>query len=197
MAEFFTADQLSLLSATTVRCDLVCKFEFASSTEWAWNGNTDLIVGGNTYKPMRGYGRIDGLGLAAGTLSEVVTMTLDGLPDMPLDFLAKALADTEEVDQRIVTIGLQLFNNEWQPVGSPIPLFRGFTQPPVISRTPMEGAEGATQTVTITAENVFYGRSRPPHGRNTDRDQQARSPGDKFFGFVASLLSKVIRYPDF
>jgi hypothetical protein len=51
--------------------------------------------------------------------------------------------------------------------------------------------------VSLTAENMFYGRSRPPYGRNTDRDQQARSPGDKFFGFVSSLVQKTITYPDY
>ena len=197
MADFFTADQIASLSAGTVRCDLLCTFDFASGVVRAWNGTTDLTVDGNTYKAMRGYGRIEGLGLSGGTLSEAVTLTLDGLPDMPLTFLASALAETSEVDQRMLTISLQLFDNDWQPVGVPIPLFHGFMQPPAVSRSQMHGVEGATQTITLTAENIFFGRSRPPHGRNTDRDQQARSPGDKFFGFVSSLLQKTIKYPDF
>jgi hypothetical protein len=198
MAEFFTPEQIELLSASTVRCDFLVKFEFASSTIYAWNGNTELTVGGNTYLPMHGYGQIDGLGQAGqGTTSEAVTLSLDGLPGMPLDFLAKALSETSEVDQQLITISLQLFGDDWQPVGSPIPIFRGFMQPPKVSRTPMNAFQGATQSIVLTAENIFFGRARPPHGRNTDRDQQARSPGDKFFGFVNNLLFKRIVYPDF
>lgn len=203
MADFFTADQLALLSASVVRCDFLVKFEFVSATLYAWNGNTPLVVDANTYQPMFGYGSIEGLGLSGGASSEAVTLSLNGLPGQSLDFLAAALADTPEVDQQLLTIYLQLFNNDdvpseaWQPVGSPIPLFRGFMQPPSVSRSPMQGEEGGTQSISVTAENIFFGRSRPPHGRNTDRDQQARHPGDKFFGFVSSLLNKVITYPDF
>lgn len=199
MAEFFTPEQIERLSQGEVRCDFLVKFDFATEPYFAWNGNTDLpALDGNTYKPMYGFGQIDGLGLpGAGTISESVTLSLDGLPDMPLDYLAKVLADTAEVDQRMVTILLQLFDDDWQVAGIPIPLFHGFMQPPKVARTAMEADSGATQSITLVAENIFFGRSRPPNGRNTDRDQQARSPGDKFFGFVSSLVFKTITYPDY
>jgi hypothetical protein len=197
--EFFTPEQIERLSRTTVRCDFLVKFDFASGPDFAWNGNTALpALDGNTYKPMYGFGQIDGLGLAGpGTTSEAITMSLDGLPNMPLDFLGKALAETSEVEQRMLTVSLQLFDDDWQCVAVPVPLFFGFMQPPKVSRSPMQGTEGAVQSVSLTAENMFYGRSRPPYGRNTDRDQQARSPGDKFFGFVSSLVQKTITYPDY
>ena len=197
MSSFITPEQLALLSATVVRCDRVCKFDFASGIQYAWNGNTDLVVGGNTYKPMFGFGRIDGDGYAGGTVSEAVTLLLDGLPEQRLDFLSAALADTTEVDQRMLMLSLQLFNDDWQPVGLPISYFRGYMQPPTVTRSAMQDIVGGTQTITMRAENIFFGRARPPNGRNTDRDQQARSPGDKFFGFVSSLISKNVRYPDF
>ncbi|WP_246765272.1 hypothetical protein [Aminobacter sp. SR38] len=195
--DFFTPDQIALLSASTVRCDFLVKFEFASSTMRAWNGNTELVVDGDTYLPMFGFGQIDGLGMSGGTVSEAVTLSLSGLPGQALDLLSVALDDTPEVDQQMLTIFLQLFTEEWQPAGTPIPIFRGFMQPPSVSRSAMQGTEGATQSISLTAENIYYGRSRPAYGRNTDRDQQARSPGDKFFGFVASLISKTITYPDY
>ncbi|NGO51606.1 hypothetical protein [Allomesorhizobium camelthorni] len=198
MAEFFTEAQLAILAASTVRADFVVKFDFATTgTKYAWNGNTPLVIGANTYLPMKGYGVIEGLGHGDGTQSQSVTLSLDGLPDQALDFLTSALADTPEVDQQPVTISLVLFDSDWQPVGSPLPVWFGYMQPPRISRTPMRGTEGGTQSVTIVAENVFFNRSRPPYGRYTDRDQQGRSPGDKFFGFVSSLLNKTITYPDF
>lgn len=199
MSAFFTLDQIAALSATAVRCDFLVTFDFAGGPYWAWNGNTELpALDGNTYKPMYGFGTIDGLGVTGpGTTSESVTLSLDGLPDMPLDYLAKVLADTAEVEQRMVSIALQLFDEEWQPVGYPIVLFRGFMQPPKVSRSTMEGDKGATQSIALVAENIFFGRARAPNGRNTDRDQQARYPGDKFFGFVSSLVFKKITYPDY
>lgn len=195
--DFFTPDQIALLSASTVRCDFLVKFEFASSTMRAWNGNTQLVVGGDTYLPMFGFGQIDGLGMSGGTVSENVTLSLSGLPGQALDLLSVALADTPEVDQQMLTVFLQLFTDEWQPAGTPIPIFRGFMQPPSVSRSAMQGTDGASQSISVVAENIFYSRSRPAYGRCTDRDQQARSPGDRFFGFVASLISKTITYPDY
>lgn len=198
MADFFTPDQIAVLSATTVRCDFLVAFEFASGTKRAWNGNTELTIGGAVYQPMFGTGQIEGLGYTnEGTASDSVTLTLSGLPGDRIDILSAALADSGEVAQRMVTIALQLFDNNWQPVGAPINLFRGFMQRPKVSRTAMQDGEGSTQSISLVAENIFYGRARPANGRNTDRDQQSRSPGDRFFGFVAALVQKVITYPDY
>ncbi|MGX9144974.1 hypothetical protein [Mesorhizobium sp. 128a] len=198
MSDFFTADQLDLLAASTVRVSLLVRFDFASGVERAWNGYTELTtLDGNTWLPMRGIGQIEGLGLSGSGASDSVTISVDGLSDQALPFLAKALENTPSVDQQLATIYLQLFGEDWAPVGYPIAIFHGFMQPPKISRTEMSGLDGAVQSIAITAENAFFNRSRPKWGRYTDRDQQARSPGDKFFGFVSSILIKTITYPDY
>ncbi|MER9135110.1 hypothetical protein NKI20_02205 [Mesorhizobium sp. M0830] len=197
LSDFFTSDQLALLTASRVFCSLLVKFDFQSGAEYAWNGNTALLTGGNTYLPMHGMGTIDGLGLSGNGASDNVTVSVDGLPDQALGFLAKALEDTPSVDQQLMTIYLQLFDSEWQNVGGPLPLWWGFMQPPRVSRTEMQGTDGAVQSISIVAENAFFNRSRPSYGRFTDRDQQARSPGDKFFGFVSSILVKTVTYPDY
>lgn len=197
MAAFFTPEQVAEFAKRQVRLDLLVEFRFASETMRVWNGNTVLETGGNTYLPMYGYGSIEGLGMASGTASESVSFQMSGLPSQTLDFLAMALDSINEVDQRIVIVSLQLFDEEWQPLGVPAPIFWGFMQPPRISRTEMNGTEGAIQSISMTAENAFFNRSRPPHGRYTDRDQQARSNGDKFFQFTPSLLHKVFTYPDY
>lgn len=198
MSSYFTPEQIELLSASVVRLDFLFKFEFVSETLYAWNGNTPLVVDGNTYQPMYGYGQLEGLGFASGgTTSETVTLSLNGLPGQNLDILAIALAETPEADQQLLTVFVQLFGDDWQPVGTPIPLFRGYMQPPKTGRSQMQGTEGATQSISVTAENIFFNRSRPSFGRYTDRDHQARSDGDLFFGFVNSLKFKVINYPDY
>lgn len=197
MSDFFTPTQLALLTASRVYVSLLVKFDFASGAEYAWNGYTELTVGGNTYLPMRGMGQVEGLGLSGSGANDSVTVSVDGLPDQALGFLAKALEDTPLIDQQLLTVSLQLFDSDWQTVGLPIPIFFGFMQPPKVSRTEMQGTEGAVQSIQIVAENAFFNRSRPPYGRYTDRDQQARSPGDKFLGFVSSILMKTVRYPDY
>ena len=195
--DFFTQEQIAALSGQTVRCDLLTRFDFRSRTVRVWNGNTDLISGGFTWTAMVGTGNIDGLGYSGGDASESVTFTLLGVPTDRLDLLALALEETSEADQRLVTVYLQLFNDDWQPVGAPIGIWWGFMQPPKVSRDPISGLDGPEQRITLIAENAFFNRSRPPFGRYTDRDQQRRYPGDKFFQFTGSLLFKSFTYPDY
>ncbi|WP_245261073.1 hypothetical protein [Chelativorans sp. J32] len=194
---FFTPEQIAVLSEREVRIDLLAKFEFKSETIYIWNGNTDLVTGGQTWKPAYGAASIDGLSISPGTTSETVTFQLNGLPGQATDFLAKALEETPDITQQLVTVFLHLFADDWQPVGAPIGIWWGFMQPPRITRTEMQGTEGAVQSISMQAENAFFNRSRPPYGRYTDRDQQRRSPGDKFFTFVGSLLFKSFKYPDY
>lgn len=195
MSPFFSSEQLAHLSETTVRVDLLAKFEFASRPVYLWNGTTALETGGQTWQPLNGRATVDGIGIASGETSETVTATLDAIPGKNGDILALALEETPEVVQRLVTYFLQLFDADWQPVGAPIGIWWGFMQPPKVSRTPMQGAEGASQTIRLSAENAYYNRSRPPYGRYTDRDQQKRAPGDKFFQFAPGLVFKTFTYP--
>lgn len=192
---FFTPDQIAALSSTIVRPGLLVEFRFLSGTTRVWNGNQELPAGGKLWKPMFGSGQIDGLSLPTGVTAEAVTFQVSGLPGDDIGLLAKALEETPQVSQQLVIVYLQLFDDDWQPIGAPIGIWWGFMQPPRISRSQMQGTEGAVQSVSMSAENAFFNRSRPPQGRYTDRDQQKRSPGDKFLQFVPSLLFKTFQYP--
>jgi len=194
---FYSADQIEALAQNTVRVEFLVKMEFVSETVYLWNGHYDLLTGGNTYKPMHGIAVIDGLGTSSQSISEQITFTVSGIPDQDPDILSLALEATPEANQQFVTVYMQFFDNDWQPIGSPVLVWIGFLQPPRVTTTEMDGETGQTQTISLTAENAFFNRSKPPFGRNTDRDQQNRYPGDKFFQFVPSLLSKTFRYPDY
>lgn len=195
---FFTEEQVELLSASTVRAALLVEFAFASETKYLWNGHYRLTSGGHVWEPMRGAATIDGLDAPAGNAADTVTFALPGLPTGETDhILALALEETPEANQRSVRIYLQLFNGYWQPVGSPIGIWWGFLQPPKATRTPASEDIGGVQTVSIEAENAFFNRARPPAGRYTDRDQQKRSPGDKFFQFTSGLSFKTFWYPSY
>jgi hypothetical protein len=191
--QFFTEEQAAALAETTARVASLVEFDFVSGPSFVWNGFGDLDTGGNIYKGLAGLGQIDGLEQTRGPQSRQVTFTLSGVSDG--GFLPTALAETDEVQGRLVVVSLQLFDVDWQVVGAPFPIWFGIMQPPRVTRTPMEGVEGAAQTVTLPAENLFVGRSRPPAGRYTDRDHQTRYPGDRFFDRVADLVNKVIAWP--
>jgi hypothetical protein len=193
---FFTPGQVVVLSQTEVRVGVLVRFDFASGTKRVWNGNQELVtLNGSIWQPTYGAAAIDGIGQSGGATSEVVTLTLNGLPDQQPDLLAIALAETNEVDQRLMRISLQFFDEEWQCVGNPLGIFFGWMQPPKVSRSQMTTTEGAVQSISLQAENAFFNRARPANGRLTDRDQQQRFPGDKGLQFSASLLFKKIVWP--
>ena len=63
---------------------------------------------------------------------------------------------------------------------------------------------GATLTVDedsmvlkVTCDTINSRRNKPPYGRLTDRDQQARYPGDLGLEFVHTLNGSEITWPDF
>lgn len=197
MSDYFTEEQLVMLSSSIVRIDFLVKFDFASETIRCWNGHYNLTTGGYKWLPLHGIATIDGIEYANTTASQSVTFGLSGLSDVGPDFLAKALEGTEETIQQLVTVYTQLFDEHWQPIGSPIAIWYGFMQPPEINTTEIQDLDGNTQMISMSAENIFFNRSKPPYGRYTDRDQQSRFDGDKFFQFISSLKRKLINYPDF
>lgn len=194
---FFTAEQLSILSQREVKIAFLVELQFLTDTVYVWNGNTQITSGGQDWKPLYGIGKVEGLGQSAEAQSEQVTLRLIGVPQQDPDILALALEQTPEANQQLVKIYIQLFDSDWQVVGNPILVWFGFMQPPRVSRTETDGEEGQVQEISVTAENAFFNRSRAPYGRNTDRDQQQRYDGDKFFQFVSSLIYKKIVYPDY
>lgn len=202
---FFTSDEISILKAATVRSALLVKLDFVSGAKYVWNGNTDLFAGGQTYLPMYGLGRIEGISFSREPVSERFTLSLEGLPAATeteqgsrINVLAIALSETNEVEGQIATVSLQLFDDDWQTsVGSPVALAFGFMRKPRVNRSRIQGMDGAIQSISVGAENIFYNRALPSAGRYTDRDQQARSNGDLICQFVPDLRSKNFTYPDY
>lgn len=194
---FFTADQLALLSASTVRLATLVDFEFDSITHRVWNGAGRLIAGGQEYVGLGlggGLAGIEGLIYSPTPESKQVTLSLSGVDE---SLLALALAETDQTEGRLCIISFQLFDASWQPIGSPMEPFFGIMQKPKVTRSPLDKDGGGQQVIQLPVENLFFGRSRPAAGRYTDRDQNLRYPGDRFFAYVGSLVSKVITWPDF
>ncbi len=194
---FLSAEQVEQLQGREVRLAFLVELQFTSQTAYVWNGNYDLTAGGQTWMALKGIGKIEGLGIRSDSASEQITLTLSGIPEDRLDILALALEGTPEANQQLAKVYIQFFDSEWQPVGNPVLIWFGFMQPPKVSRSTTDTFDGQVQTITVTAENAFFNRSRAPYGRNTDRDQQSRYPGDRFFQFTPSLLSKSFTYPDY
>ncbi len=192
---FFTDDQVSRLAATEVRMAWLAQMEFKSQTERVWSGNTILEVGGYEWKPLYGAVQVDGLGWQGEPASKEISFQLSGVDT---DVLSAARSGTDEADQQPITIYLLFFDEDWQVVGGLVPVFLGLMQPPKVSRSPLTGDTGGEQVVRLTAENLFYNRSRPPAGRYTSADQAKRVGwADKFFNFIPALVNRQFRWPVF
>lgn len=192
---FFTATELAALSNKgSVRYVTLAHLKFKTAPEvrlFAGSGIFDAA--GHEWVGLGVLIQIDGLADQRGTASNPVTFTMSGVDPSVLPL---ALQDTEEVAEQPITVYLQLLDDDEQPVGRLIPIFFGLMQPPSIDRSDLDGG-GATCTVTLSAENMLVGKSKPPQGRYTDRDQRQRYPSDRFFERVAETKNLVILWPNY
>lgn len=101
-----------------------------------------------------------------------------------------ALASTEAsiVKGKAVAVGMCLFGAAWQQLGVPIWLWRGSAD--FVTRQQQSDAQGnITRVIELSVGSLFTSRRRRAFSYLTDRDQQARSSGDKFCERV-ELLSQ-------
>ena len=192
---FYSAEQVALIKQKDVRIAPMVRLDFVGKTMRFWNGDTRVTAGGEVFQPARGMASISGLPAMQTTSSQKVTLTLHGIPDERVDVLAKALEETDLVQQQSAIIYLQLFDRDWQPVGGLMATFWGFMQPPEIKQSPLTLVEGYSQGISLDIEDAMFNRSRPPGGRYTDADQQQISAGDRMMEFVASLIEKTYTWP--
>ena len=187
----FSASELLLLAKSTVRIATLVEFQFATTSRF-WNGNRPLTAGGYEWAGLGGLGSIDGLMESRSAESSQVRFTLSGTD---AEINAVAVSASEDQTGNLALVYFQFFGDDWQTIGSPKLIWAGLTQPMTASRVSGEEGQGAQRSITLPAENLFYGRARPRAGLYTDRDQQARFSGDLFFEFQPQLKSMTYVWP--
>lgn len=171
-------------------------FDFADGEQALWGGEYDVTSGGKTWKGLGGIASMDGLDGAATLESSMMTFTLSGIePEgAPVSFadIAKN-SDRSNYVRRQVTVYLQFFDEDWQKLDSPQAVKAGIMGNMTMSRS--RTANGFLRTVSLTANNIFYGRGVAPAAFYTDRDQQKRYSGDLGMQFIPTLQNKQIPVP--
>lgn len=188
MAAFPAAIQAQL-ERKLVRAALLVEFHFLDGVKRVWRGFGDATINGHVWQGTNELGSITGLSQARDGSAEQATFSLSGVA---ADLLAKAVGDPDQYAQRPVKVFLQFFDDAWQPLDSPQAIWVGYMDTLSITRT---GDDGQTRTITMTAENVFANRARPPYGTYSNSDQQGRYPGDKGCERVADLVNAEIDWP--
>jgi hypothetical protein len=190
---FFTSDQIDAMMETTVRAATLVDFQL-DTPQYIWNGFGDLSASSHTYKGVGAILQINGLSQDRGAASQQFTIVLSGVDS---NTIAATISESDLVQGKIAVVSMLLRDDAWQAIGNPIPIRFGICGIPRVTHNPAVGQDGADRSVSLDVENLFYGRSRPPAGRYTDRDQQTRFSGDRFFERVSLLQNRSVVWPNY
>lgn len=113
--------------------------------------------------------------------AERVDITLSGVSGSVLQLAA--INDVEAVKGRPLHIGVAIMGPDWQLLGAVhwcanyVADYLALEQPPA---TGMDAGAEVVRTLRLSCGSTFTGRRRPQFSYFTNRDQQARSSGDRF-----------------
>lgn len=148
-----------------------------------WTGDGPLKTNdGRKWQGIGNIAQISGLERPTGGLATQASFTIAA--DKSLVKLL--LEDKEEYFNRPITVFMQPFAIDMGPLDTPAAIWSGYMDAPSIDNA--QG--GSIRTLTISAESIFTNRATPPYGTYSDRDQQARYPGDTGCTYLSTLIFK-------
>ena len=172
--------------------------DFVGAPKRWWPEFGTLRAGGHNWDGTGDFVSVDGLESGSDMESTQTVFTLSGLNP---ELVALAAGSQDRVEGRDVTVYLQFFHvggaalpdddtgeryEIMANLGDPILIWSG-----VMDRMRFNGNDETT-TITLTAENIWVDRNRPPFGLYTFKDQMARF-NDRSLRFIASLVKKTLR----
>lgn len=185
---FLSSQALAAVSKGGVKLAMLVHFDFVEDPRRYWLGFGPLpTLDGHVWEGTAGLGEISGLNVPIGTVAQQVSFALSGV-DARVANLARRQSDL--VKGRAVTVFVQIFNDDWSPLGLPLHVWSGDLD--VMS---WDQSEDGSFIVKVSAESIWAARRKSPFGFYTDADQQARSPGDRGLELMASLPGKTITWP--
>ncbi|MBV2147880.1 hypothetical protein KRZ98_06195 [Sphingobium sp. AS12] len=200
------------LAGGKVQCAFLVLFDFTSEPMRLWRGNGLLKTNdGARWQGIGNLGSMSGIEQAVNGEAPEMSFTLmcvdqeaeEGEEPITGASIMRLARDEfeSEVKGRLVYVLIQFFGiddpddpDNQRPLDNPYPVGCGRCLTPTFTMT-----DEGERSVTISAESLFSLRSRPNWAMYTDADQQRRYPGagDKGFEFVASMVNKVVTWPDF
>jgi len=186
-----------MLNGRLVRVGHLVELQFETTSNIApvylWNGLRTINVGGNDYVGLRELGSIDGLEEEGDNLQATeLRLSVSGVDPGLLN--AAIAEDRGSFIGKLAFVRLQFFDADWQLLGDPIERNASIIDGIEIDWSVNDDGS-QTRALTVTAQNIFYGRSVPPAGNYSNRDQQFRSPGDRGFEYVGNVPGRVTQVP--
>lgn len=186
----FFSDTLAAVAADRqVYLAALVEFDFAENIRRMWDGTGVLVVDGVEWIGSGELGSISEVKFGENDDADKVTFSLSGVsPEIVT--LARS---GDSVRGRDVTIYGQFLD-----VDTMQPLDSKWTIRQLIMDTIGYGAKGPSdRSISLTAETIWTSRNLAAFAYWSDRDQQARYPGDLGCQFVATLKNKKATWPVF
>lgn len=161
------------------------RFDFLSKTVRFWDGVRPLTAGGFEWQGSGDVISVSGMEHARDMKASQVTFTLSGANTELISFAA---GSQQEVVNRPCSVFLQFLTEAYAPLDNPIAVWSGNMD------TLSFSVGGDSQQIQLTAESLWVTRIRAPYAYYTDRDQQARWPGDLAAVFMPTLRNKTVTW---
>jgi hypothetical protein len=185
---FFSATIAAHLVGRKIGAALLTHAEFRENERRWWSGNGDVTLGGHDWQGTGTLIQIEGLEQPIGTAAPKTSFSVSGVDAAMVQMARQA---SNRVKGRRIRVFIQFWDEtDWMPLDAPYALYAGRMDQMSYA------ADGPQQrTIRLSAETLWTNRRIPPYGLLTDRDQNARFPGDRGLEQVVNLLSKTIRWP--
>lgn len=140
-----------------------------------------FVYGGNTYQPVMGVGTIREI-LETDTEVADLNFTLSGVPESSI-----AIALSEPVQGRAVIVRQAVLDGSTVYMDTNV--WQGYLDVMTLDDT------GPTAVINVSAVHTMAAYAESKEVLFSNEDQQAISPGDKFFEYAAQMASATIVWP--
>lgn len=195
------------LDGATVRCTYFVTMDLRSRFMRLWPGFGTRVIEQPGVGPQEwtGIGNLGKLTAIRSSQRQAISEVVASLA-IDADLLEAFAADRDETKGRELRIYRQFFDVrrfdgqgnfvEWQTIGPLEHVFRGIMGPPKLEFEMTPLSETPVQMVSVSALDPLENTRRPAFGSWTDRDQQARAPGDNIC-VMMSRVNRVLKWPVF
>lgn len=138
-------------------------------------GDTVDLTGG-TYLGLGEMQDVPALQQLVNGVASRIELSLSGVDDRMVEL---ADADAADIRSKVVTLGLQFFGADWQPLGDTMWIWDGEADV-IRTDTVSDPSFGRRRTVTLSVGSLTTGRRRPVLSFFTRAQQRRRSADDAF-----------------
>jgi hypothetical protein len=186
MAIAFTQAELDALQSDVQRLGIFFRLDTSPPVR-VWAGVGDCEVGADAFDASgasySGLGQIVNVPAVEQLINGVAGRVELAMSGVSSEVVAPAAGEADVVDGKLAALGISLFGSDWQQLSPAVYwLWRGFADYVTVAQQ-SQGGQGIPQqirTISLSIGTLFTGRRRRGLSYLTDRDQQERSPGDKF-----------------